>query len=140
MTKEWSIRGQIIEEVAPRSFDVDVDGKTLRRNRCQIRKLHSTTSFHLPQQQADTPIVNPEEHYESDNEQQQTETFEHHETDEESDSTTIPYADSDGDQGSRGGWGDSDGENEIHENEELPKTTRSGRRIKRNHPTDYDDL
>ena len=51
-SKEWSIRGQIIEEVAPRSFTVRVPGKRehLHRNRRQIRKLHSTTSTNVQQQ------------------------------------------------------------------------------------------
>lgn len=44
-TKEWSIRGTIVKEVAPRSFDVlTSNNTTLRRNRRQLRKLHSTTS------------------------------------------------------------------------------------------------
>ena len=44
VSKEWSVRGEIVEEVAPRSFSVRIDGtrKLLRRNRRHIRKLHST--------------------------------------------------------------------------------------------------
>ena len=40
-TKEWSLRGKIVREVAPRSYQVCLEnGKILRRNRTFIRRLH----------------------------------------------------------------------------------------------------
>ena len=49
VTKEWSIRGQIIQEVAPRSYEIQVNNKgVLRRNQRHIRKVHSTTSYLIP--------------------------------------------------------------------------------------------
>ena len=40
-TKEWSLRGKIVREVAPRSYQVSLEnGKLLRRNRTFIRRLH----------------------------------------------------------------------------------------------------
>ena len=113
-TKEWTVRGRIIEEVAPRSFNVQVSGtnRILRRNRIHIRKLHSTTS-----READTttnnypdiqeePIVDPQQ-------------------DSDSDTSTIPYD-------------DIDAQQELHE--EQLTVTRSGRVKKPHHPVDYEDL
>ena len=75
ISKEWSIRGTIVEEVAPRSFTVQVYNKgILRRNQRQIRKTYSTTSY-------TTPCIQPAE----------PETNE----DSDSDTDTIPYGDSD---------------------------------------------
>ena len=46
ISKGWSIRGMIQKMVAPRSFNVKTTGGTiLRRNRRQIRKLHSTLTL-----------------------------------------------------------------------------------------------
>merc|ERR1712131_344584 len=44
VSKQWSIKGQIVEEVAPRSFTIRTSGtqQLLRRNRRHIRKPHST--------------------------------------------------------------------------------------------------
>ena len=45
ITKEWSLKGTVISEVAPRSYDVKMDdGNTLRRNRKSIRRIYSLCS------------------------------------------------------------------------------------------------
>ena len=132
-TKEWSLRGQIIKEVAPRSYDVEVNGKTLRRNRCQIRKMQSTTSYDNGSQrtQQNESDYDEEQYYSDvpDHEQYDNEHYpfaqsEHSEGEMDSDST-IPY-------------GDSDADPETHE--VNTRTTRSGRRVRNRHPTDYDEL
>ena len=49
-TKEWSLRGNIVREVAPRSYEVNInrDDSTsyvLRRNQKLIRKLYARTTL-----------------------------------------------------------------------------------------------
>ena len=44
-SKEWSLRVKILKQVAPRSFEVEVDEKTiLRRNQQQVRKMFALVS------------------------------------------------------------------------------------------------
>ena len=117
-TKEWTLRGQIIEEVAPRSYEVMLaNGTVLRRNRCHIRKLHSTRSNNdsSPTQVPQEPIVPTG--YEL------VEESQHEESD--SDSDTIPYANSSAEEAS---------------DDELSIPRRSRRAVKIHRPLDYQDL
>ena len=115
VSKEWSIRGTIQEMVAPRSFNVKTTGGTiLRRNRRQIRKLHSTTSstpqHHIQHSESDTDTNNN--------------------PDSDSDTDTLPYD-------------DIDEQLLLHEQaqqQQLVTTTRSGREVHHHQPTDYEDL
>ena len=44
-SKEWSLRGKILKQVAPRSFEVEEDEKTiLRQNQQQVRKMFALVS------------------------------------------------------------------------------------------------
>ena len=44
-SKEWSLRGKILKQVVPRSFEVKVDENTiLRRNQQQLRKVFALVS------------------------------------------------------------------------------------------------
>ena len=119
-TKEWSIRGKITKEIAPRSFTIKTDhGTTLRQNITHIRRLPSMSSYF--EQHDNTMITTAPPSYDSD-----------------SDNDTIPYDET------------SDQELALEEAthkfeqdivlEETPVTTQSGRSIKINKPTDYDDL
>ena len=131
-TKERSIRGQIIEEVAPRSFNVRTSNNTtLRRNQQQIRKLHSTTSSTIPthvetplhehlamHDETDTPPNTPFSDYDSDSDNNST--------------STVPY-DAD----------EEEGQDETDEDETdvlYQPMTRSGRIIRQHYPTDYSEL
>lgn len=118
-TKEWSIRGKITKEIAPRSFTIMTDhGTTLRRNIKHIRRLPSISSYF---EQHDNTMITTTPPYDSN-----------------SDNDTIPY-DETSDQ-------ELALEEATHEFEQdivlegTPVTTRSGRPIKMNKPTDYDDL
>ena len=139
-SKQWSIRGRIVEEVAPRSFSVRIAGtqKLLRRNRRHIRKLHSTTST---REDMHTPEQHDEQH---DEQQQQTENNQHqlptiqnnhpselqyHEPSSDSsandsDTDTIPYD-------------DKDTYNTLHEGQVI---TRSGRAVHAKKPLDYEEI
>ena len=46
-TKEWSTRGTAIDQVAPRSYTVNVNGKVLRRNQSQMTKFMQSSHQHL---------------------------------------------------------------------------------------------
>ena len=140
-TKEWTIRGQIIEEVAPRSYRVQTaSGIILRRNRRHIRKLFSTTST--------TPNIQTAESAEP-YEQLEDSDLVDNELQNDSDSDTIPYDLSDTEETAN--------TNELNENEETvdtdelsgaeetadikePRITRSGRRVRDHRPLDYQDL
>ena len=116
-TKEWTLRGQIVEEVAPRSYTVQLtNGTVLRQNRCHIRKLYSTTSNtnnFLP------PLEEPQELIPTDDELTEESQYD------ESDSDTIPY--------------DHSSEEEAEEDEPcIPR--RSNRTVKIHRPLDYQDL
>ena len=122
-TKEWTVRGQIVEEVAPRSYNIKLtDGSILRRNRIHIRKLHSTTSNNNNNNRDYTPPVmeEPDEHIESEY---------------NSDSDTIPYDNSDNDTIP---YDNSDSEDAT--NSQTMPVSRSGRRIHVRRPLDYEDL
>ena len=119
-SKLWTDRGRIVKEVAPRSFEVKVDGKnTLRRNTRHLRKLHSTTSTstrHEPIESEDEdipatghePIVNDDEDFYSDS---------------DSSTSTIPY------------------EEDMDAHESLVASLpRSRRTVHFREPTDYEDL
>ena len=128
VTKEWSIRGKIIQEVAPRSFDILVNNKnTLRRNQRHMRKIHSTTSY-MPSQQGSE--IDSDEEYSSD-----TETIPYDMDDQE-----FPLADEDMLDNFEQ---ESDEEFQVLNPDSALQnntTTRSGRTVKLKHPTDYDDL
>ena len=122
VTKEWSIKGRIVQEVAPRSYTIQVSegGNVLRRNRSQIRKLHSTTS-------TSRYTARPEE-----------------DSDEyASDSDTIPY-DEEGELQSGSEeeyWSESDESWSVSEEEDDEEPIRSsrGRVIRSRRPVDYED-
>ena len=129
-TKEWSIRGQIIEEVAPRSFNVRTsNNSTLRRNQQQIRKLHSTTSSTIPTH-VETPL---HEHLAMHDETDTPPPFNDYDSDSDNNSTsTVPY-DAD----------EEEGQDETDEDDTdvlYQPMTRSGRIIRQHYPTDYSEL
>ena len=114
-TKLWTDRGQIVKEVAPRSFEVKVDGKnTLRRNQRQLRKLYSTTST---REEARAE----EEHNEPT--QQEDQSPYNSDSDSDSSTSTIPY--------------DEDVEAYEQHVASLPRSKRS---VHFRAPTDYEDL
>ena len=126
-TEEWSIRVQIVEKVAPRSFTVQTtNGSILRRNQCQIRKLHSTTSSMRQEQSSyeEAPTTHEptpptyDEHLqdEYDSEHLQDEYGSETDTASENSDSTLPY----------------DGEDEIY-NEHNQQQTRSGRIVRSHH-------
>ena len=121
VSKEWSIRGQIVQEVAPRSFSVQISGthQLLRRNRRHLRKLHSTTSTREDTNSHEQP-ERPEQqqHHESPDEQLGENS------DYESDSDTIPYS-------------DNDTYLALHEGQQI---SRSGRVIHPRKPMDYEEI
>ena len=50
ITKQWSIHGTVLHEVAPRSYEIQItDGTNLRRNTKDIRKVYSLTSSVEPE-------------------------------------------------------------------------------------------
>ena len=117
-TKEWTVRGQIIEEVAPRSYNIKLtNGRILRRNRHHIRKLYSTTSN---TDTAPPTLVEPDE--------QLTDDESIHDSQYSSDSDTIPYEHS-----------DAEVEETVNNNNQ-PRITRSGRIVHDHRPLDYQDL
>ena len=130
-TKLWTGRGTIIEEVAPRSFEIRVSGGgTLRRNQCHIRKLHSTTSTY--EQHQEDPVEEPDVLTEDDSIGSDSET------------STLHY-DDDGD------WFEELSQPEegvmsqvIERNSPQPKqtltTTLSGRVVKPRRPMDYEEI
>ena len=69
-SKLWTLKGQITEEVAPRSFNVQMPGgKILRRNQRHLRKTYSTASSFQPEETDDTDtLVEEEEHSGGDSE------------------------------------------------------------------------
>ena len=125
VTKEWSIRGRILRQVAPRSFEVQVHNKgILRRNQQQLRKVHSTASYQIPNKH-----------------------FSGEESEAESDTETVPYDIEDED------LAFSEEEAEDNHNQVAEETittgdvdsrdivvTKSGRVVKGKRPTDYDNL
>ena len=140
-SKEWSIRGQIVKEVAPRSFAVLVPGRVepLRRNRSQLRKLHSTTSTnvqqqHRPQQQQHQFQQQQQQQQQQPHEQHQyphhvTSTNEHFDdSDEVSDTDTIPYDEEDA------------YDSLPEEQQSTNKTTRYGRTVRPKKPMDYQEI
>ena len=109
-TKEWTLRGKILKEVAPRSFDVKLsDGRVLRRNQRFLRKLH----IHLTS--VDVPTTIPMDELSDDD---STIAFE--ESDGDSDET-VPYV------------------NSSDESDNICRS-RYDRVVKRKHPIDYDEL
>ena len=153
-TKEWSVRGKIVEEVCPRSFSVELsNGRIIRRNRRVIRKVYSV-AFGAPQNdgrgQAETVDGVNEDVYQEmltdDESEGTTVPYELNDTAWDSDesipyelndsiwdsdeSRTLPY-DSNGsereDDGDDGDW-------------QEVKRSRSGRLQKMKRPTDYEDL
>ena len=138
VSKEWSVRGQIIEEVAPRSFAVRVPGghKPLRRNRQQLRKLHSTTSTNgdTLNQNQQQPQQHHQHHQHQQHQQLEDELYDFpNEVDEfpgecdddnYSDSDTIPYDDRD----------------TFHTENKDNTVTRSGRQVQIRKPLDYDEI
>ena len=120
-TKEWTVRGRIIEEVAPRSYNVQVSDKSiLRRNRIHIRKLHSTTSTREEDNTDSYPDITnePPVHYDSD-----------------SDTSTIPYDDNDATVAF-----DTEHDAQEMQHPEQQTTARSRRIRKAHRPVDYDEL
>jgi hypothetical protein len=120
VTKEWSIKGRIVKEVAPRSYSIQVSdgGNVLRRNRSQIRKLHSTTSS--------THTTHDEERS----------------YDYTSDSDTIPYDEEEHwSESEEEQWAQSEEElwNWSESEEEEPVRSSRGRVIRSRRPVDYED-
>ena len=119
-TKLWILKGRIIEEVAPRSYNVQIPGRgILRRNRKHLRKVQSTTSTFQPNNELDDSelSMNDEENNEQDSENTET-------TLSDSDATQ-PYDE------------DSDG---LFELDQTESPRRSRRTLKIKKPLDYDDL
>ena len=120
-TKEWSIHGTITQQVAPRSYEVQLpNGRKLRRNQRFMRKRYinfTATGSDL----ASLAVMSPE---------RAVEERERVEDSDSDDADTVPYNQSDSDST------EQSSEEEAAEN----CRTRSGRRIKRKIPTDYDDL
>ena len=120
-TKEWSVHGTIIQQVAPRSYEIQLtNGRKLRRNQRFMRKRYinfTATRSGL----ASIAVMPPERAV------QERERVEDSDSD---DADTIPYNQSDSDPT------EQSSEEEAAEN----CRTRSGRMIKRKTPTDYDDL
>ena len=117
-TKEWTLHGKILKEVAPRSFDIKLsDGRVLRRNQRFLRKLH----IHLTS--VDVPTTIPMDEL---SDEDSTIAFE--ESDGDSDES-VPYVNS------------SDEGSEIIQSDESDNICRSryGRVVKRKH-YDYDEL
>ena len=136
-SKEWSIRGQIVKEVAPRSFAVLVPGRVepLRRNRSQLRKLHSTTSTNVQQQHRPQQQQHQfQQQQQQPHEQHQyphhvTSTNEHFDdSDEVSDTDTIPYDEEDAH------------DSLPEEQQSTNKTTRYGRTLRPKKPLDYQEI
>ena len=120
-TKEWSIHGTITQQVAPRSYEVQLpNGRKLRQNQRFMRKRYinfTATGSDL----ASLAVMSPE---------RAVEERERAEDSDSEDADTVPYNQSDSDST------EQSSEEEAAEN----CRTRSGRRIKRKTPTDYDDL
>ena len=144
VTKEWSIHGRIVEQVAPRSYTIQRPGKQklLRRNSRQIRKLFSTTSTFSTK--GNTHTYEQQHHHHHHQQQQQQHHQQQHQLDNdqhqlqpdelldeqlsdnsyESDTDTIPYDDNDTCQ-------------TMHEGQQ---TTRFGRLVHSRRPMDYADI
>ena len=122
-----------MEEVAPRSFNIKIPGRTtLRRNQRQLRRLHSTTSTFQPNDESDTETIVGEdnEHQESDDSQSTLSA--------DSDATQPYDEDSDFDR---------DELFELKQNiTRHGRTTRSGhysrsgRKVKNRAPLDYEEI
>ena len=122
-TKLWTQRGRIVEEIAPRSYNVQIPGRgILRRNRRHLRKVQSTTSSYQPRDDLDDNELSSSTEESENHENYFSET-----TLTDSDATQ-PY--------------DEESEDELFELEQMENTThsRSGRSIKRKQPLDYDDI
>ena len=134
VSKQWSIKGQIVEEVAPRSFTIRTSGtqQLLRRNRRHIRKLHSTTSstINLPTNEQHQQY----EHYNNNDQEVPTPTQQElfnelpdeqfDNSADESDSDTIPYS-------------DRNTYEAIHEGQYI---TKGGRAVQTRKPLDYEEI
>jgi len=127
VTKEWSIEGTIIQEVAPRSYNVQTsEGRILRRNTKDIRKIYSLTSSLEPNRDIYQIDNAPGENdTETINKDSDSETLTA-----DSDSDTIPYRGDDSDSNTT----------PVQEKNSKARYTRSGRRIQHRHPLDYCDL
>ena len=118
-SKEWSIRGQIVEKVGPRSYTVRTAHDTLlRRNQIQIRKLHSTTSWN------DTTTTQQQLFHDLDDSTHNTSSSDYDSDD--SEISTLPY--------------DEDDETYMLDHDQQQQTSSRGRVIQLKHPTDYEDL
>ena len=118
-SKEWSIRGQIVEKVGPRSYTVRTAHDTLlRRNQIQIRKLHSTTSWN------DTTTTQQQLFHDLDDSTHNTSSSDY--DSDGSEISTLPY--------------DKDDETYMLDHDQQQQTSSRGRVIQLKHPTDYEDL
>ena len=117
-TKEWTIRGKIVEEISPRSYTIALpNGRTIRRNQRVIRKVYHV-SVNSSRGSADNTFVLEEGGDEY--------------CDNEDPDETLRYELDDS------LWSTHDSTNLVA-NEKVP-LSRYGRSQKKKTPTDYEDL
>lgn len=154
ITKEWSIRGTIIRQVAPRSYTVQLEnGRTLRRNTKDIRRIHELTVDETIKQTIDTdnischsedtdnetiPFGLSDNNNTSDSDISEEETVaydisdnDNTNSDDNNEEETIEYDSNDNDTKS------DNNEVEMVPPEEIRYVTRYGRKVKNNLKNEY---